>query len=252
MSLKSTAIGLLVSPDSPTGSVKLYAALDWQRLVVDSTTYVGTAANSTGALGRILAVNTSKALVQIQLLKPVTHSGNVLPSYTGWAEAKLLSEYSPKTTDDSALKFYYCTGNGVRLRSTASIASLTNVVGKANRGALLGKSDGYVNNGFILLYAVTLSGSFILDKSGKRTAYYVHKDYVTTVNPAAAKPADNTAPVDTNAPSEGNGKPTVSLDEPTAGANSLLIIGSVILGMLALGVGVINYVRNRAKPKKKP
>ena len=99
MALTRTKNGLLVHPDSLTGSVKLYASLDWQAIIVDPKAYVGTAVNSTGALGRIIGVNTAKTLVQLLLLKPIYHSGNVLPSYTAWADIKQLSEYNPQNLD---------------------------------------------------------------------------------------------------------------------------------------------------------
>lgn len=242
MGLKSTPIGLMVSPDSPTGSVKLYAALDWQRIILDPTTYVGTATNG-GALGRIIAVNTSKALVQIRLLKPVTHKGDILPSYTGWAEAKLLSEYNPQKLDYTAMKYYYSTGNSVRIRSSASLVSLSNVIGKADKGDKLGKSDGYITNGFLKLYATDSDGDVIANKVS-----YVHKDYVSSTNPNVTPTATNPEP---NEPTVDNGTPE-DLEKPAIGTNSVGIIVAIGVAILAFGVGIINYVRNRAKPKKKP
>lgn len=247
MALKSTANGLLVMVDSPTGKANLYAALDWQRIILDTTSYVGTATNG-GALGRIIAVNPAKSLVQLQLLKPVTHKGNVLPSYTAWAEAKLLSEYNPQQLDYTAMKYYYSTGNSVRIRSSASLVSLTNVVGKANKGDVLGKSDGYITNSFLRIYSTDADGDFLLDKSGNKIVRYVHKDYASSTNPVVTPTVTTPEP---NEPTPDNGTPE-NLEKPATATNSVGIIVALVVAVIGFGIGVFNYVRNRAKTKKKP
>lgn len=251
MALTRTQNGLLVHPDSLTGSVKLYASLDWQAIIVDPKAYVGTAVNSTGALGRIIGVNTAKTLVQLLLLKPIYHSGNVLPSYTAWADIKQLSEYNPQNLDYTAMNYYYSTGDSVRIRSTASLVNTNNVIGKADKGDLLGKYDGFIETGFFRIYPLNTAGGFLVDKSGNRIVRYVHKDYASTVNPKAQSSTNPTAP-EINEPNQDNG--TVEIfNQPQTAANSAGIAAAIGLGIMALGLAVANYVRNRIrKTPKKP
>jgi hypothetical protein len=252
MALTEFKAGVYISADSPKGFVNLYSKLTAQDHL-DTTSYVGSVQNRqpNGVnFGTVVGWRTAKKLVKIKLKIPITRYLGLSEITEVWADAAQISVYAP-SLNEGAAQFYYCTGEGVRLRSSPSLTSLSNVAGKAHRGDLLGKSDGYTDNDFMLMYATSLSGSFLLDGSGKKKTYYVHKNYVSTTNPIPAKPADPTAPADTNQPSEGNGKPEVT-DEPTTAVNTAGILVAIGLGVLALGVALVNYVKKRtAKPAKR-
>jgi hypothetical protein len=252
MALTEFKAGVYLSADSPKGFVNLYSKLTAQDNL-DTTSYVGSVQNNqpNGVnFGTVIGWRTTKKLVKIKLRTPIKQYLGLSEITEVWADATQISVYAP-SLNEGAAKFYYCTGDSVRLRSSPSLTSLANVVGKANRGDLLGKSDGYTDNDFMLMYSTSLNGSFLLDSSGKKKTYYIHKDYVSTTNPVPAKPADPATPVDTNQPSEGNGKPQVT-DQPTTAANSAGVIVAIGLGVLALVVGLINYVKKRtAKPAKR-
>ena len=245
--------GTYLSADSPKGFVNLYSKLTATD-TLDTTTYVGSVQNNQPNginFGQVIGWRTAKKLVKIKLRVPIKQYWGLSEIAEVWADATQVSVYAP-ALDESAAKFYYCTGNGVRLRSSPSVANLLNVVGVANKGDLLGKSDGYTENNFLLIYATALNGAYKVDASGKKISYYVHQDYVSKVNPAASPITDPSKPVDRNLPSEGNTAPTVTPDEPALAANSVGIFVAVGLGALAFGVAVVKYVRRRSRNQKKP
>lgn len=255
--------GTKLNADSPKGFVNLYTKLTAANNAIDTTSYVGSVQNKAANgvnFGQVIGWRTAPKLVKIKLRVPIikTYLGSTISSVTEvWADATQVSEYGTGTAENEPdTKFYYCTGNGVRLRSSPSVLNLLNVVGTANKGDLLGKSDGYPTDNFILVYATALNGDYKLDASGKKISYYVHKDYVSATNPAV-KPGTvepgTTTPVDTNQPAEGNTSPTVTIESPKPAANSVGVFVAIGVSALAFIVGVVNYVRRRTrKTKKKP
>ena len=242
MALTEFKAGTYLSADSTKGFVNLYSKLTATDNL-DTTSYVGSVQNGAKNgvnFGQVIGWRTAKKLVKIKLRTPISQNLGLTKITEVWADANQVSVYAP-ALDESAAKFYYCTGNGVRLRSTPSLTSLQNVVGSANKGALLGKSDGYTDNDFILIYATSINGNYKLDSAGKKISYYVHKDYVTTVNPAVNTTTNPTA--DTNKPDEGNISPVVDVEAPSTGANSLGIIIAIGFGIMAFAVAVVKRVK---------
>ena len=243
--------GTYLSADSPKGIVNLYTKLT-STDNLDTTSYVGSVQNNQPNginFGQVIGWRTAKKLVKIKMRVPIQQYWGLSEITEVWADANRVSVYAP-ALDESAAKFYYCTGNGVRLRSSPSVANLLNVVGAANKGDLLGKSDGYSENNFLLLYATSLNGTYKVDAAGKKISYYVHQDYVTKVNPAAPKTTDPAKPVDTNQPAEGNTAPTVTPDTPQPAANSVGLFVAVGLGALGFVVAIAGYVRRRTRTRK--
>ncbi len=258
MPLTKFVAGTKLSADSPKGFVNLYTKLTASN-TLDTTSYVGSVQNNQPNginFGQVIGWRTAQKLVKIRLRVPIrtTYFGTTLTNITEvWADATQVSEYGV-TENEPDTKFYYCTGNSVRLRSSPSVANLLNVVGSANKGDLLGKSDGYPVDNFLLIYSTALNGDYKLDSSGKKISYYVHKDYVSTVNPAVkvttTPTTPGTTPIDTNQPAEGNTSPTVTINDPQPAANSVGIFVAVGVSVLAFGVAVFNYVRRNRKTKK--
>lgn len=252
MALSQFQLGIYLSADSPKGFVNLYTKLTASDNL-DTTSYVGSVYNNKANginFGQVIGWRSAKNLVKVKLRVPI-EQGIFTTITEVWCDATQVSVYAP-ALDEKVAKFYYCTGNGVRLRNSPSLANLLNVVGAANKGDLLGKSDGFIDNDFYLIYATTLSGAYKLDSSGKKISYYVHRDYVSTVNPTVKPSSDPSSPVDTNKPAEGNTSPTIDLENPTPAANSVGVWAALGLSSLAFGVAVVSYVRKKTKRTKKP
>lgn len=252
MALTDFVLGTYLSAESAKGFVNLYSKLTAQD-TLDTTSYVGSVQNGAKNgvnFGQIIGWRKTKNLVKIKLRVPISQNLGLSSVSEVWADASQVSPYAPPL-DETALKFYYSTGNGVRLRSTPTLVSLSNVVGSANKGALLGKSDGYTDNNFVRIYATTLNGNYKLDAKGQKVSFYVHKDYVTTVNPAVTSTT-------TNAPDEGNASPVLNNSSTTdiggtdnsATSPSIGIVIAIGLGIMAFAVAVFNNVKKRAKKTK--
>lgn len=152
-------------------------------------------------------------------------------SLTNWIEDKgfvnmnLVSDNASKQT-----VAYYSVGDNVRVRSTPSTASDSNIITSVNKAKLVGYGDGSTVSGFVKLNSAVSNGTV-----------YVKSELVTTsksgiTNPTTTNPEPTPKPIIPIIQTDENGNKTVNvLGAKIPASNTNLIIYTVVVAAVIIG-----------------